>query len=162
MCHILTQRARGEMSIGVRVGKLRVAKIVLTCEFLSSMVSARDMEHIVTGLGHSYNDYRTYGGRTVTNFYIQSEVKVSRKSRLGRRAPLQAALLRAAPSTARPSGARRPLASLVGDPGSRCSRSDGSVPAALREHVGDQVPAATDDLREAPQTRTLITWHGRV
>ena len=120
------------------------------------------MEHIVTGLGHSYNDYRTYGGRTVTNFYIQSEVKVSRKSRLGRRAPLHAALLRAAPSTARPSGARRPLASLVGDPGSRCSRSNGSVRAALREHVGDQVPAATDDLREAPQTRTLITWHGRV
>ena len=120
------------------------------------------MEHIVTGLGHSYNDYRTYGGRTVTNFYIQSEVKVSRKSRLGRRAPLQAALLRAAPSTARPSGARRPLASLVGDPGSRCSRSDGSVPAALREHVGDQVPAATDDLREAAtDTHTHhMAWEG--
>ena len=48
---------------------MRFAKIAFACGFLCSTESARDMEHMMTGLGHAYNEYRSYGSGSVANFF---------------------------------------------------------------------------------------------
>ena len=48
---------------------MRFARIALACGFLCSTESARDMEHMSTGSGHAYNEYRSYGSGLVANFF---------------------------------------------------------------------------------------------
>ena len=54
---------------GVRAGAGRneVCENRFDVRFLRSMVSARDIEHMSTGSGHAYNDYRSYGAGPVAN-----------------------------------------------------------------------------------------------
>ena len=47
---------------GVDGGKMRFARIALAYGFLCSTESARDMEHMSTGSGHAYNEYKSYAG----------------------------------------------------------------------------------------------------
>ena len=60
------------LKVRVEVGlkKMRCARIALACDFLRSMVSARYIEHMSVGSGHTYNDYRSYGAGRVVNFSI--------------------------------------------------------------------------------------------
>jgi hypothetical protein len=51
------------------VEKLRVAKIVLACGLLSSIVSASATEDSGTVSTHRYNDYRRYGSGPVANYF---------------------------------------------------------------------------------------------
>ena len=44
------------------------------------MVSARDIEHMSTGSGHAYNDYRSYGAGPVANL-SQTECSTDRHER---------------------------------------------------------------------------------
>jgi len=47
---------------------MRHPGIASTCGFLCSTVSARDMEHMSTGSGHTHNEYQSYGSGPVANF----------------------------------------------------------------------------------------------
>ena len=62
------------LPVDPRTGKVWSARIASTCGFLCSTVSSRDVEHMTTGLAHSYDDYRSYGAGPVANYYIEHTV----------------------------------------------------------------------------------------
>ena len=125
------------------------------------MQSARVIEHTSAGSAYGYHDCWSYGAGPVSNYSYKRAGRVSAKvASATRAAPADAPARRGVDHTA--DRHQAPALQLRWRVGADLRLHQLLLRLRVREHDGDQVPAAANDLREAPHTRAIVTWHKRV